>query len=229
MRQKQNPERFHSPAPPPVTARWTDVLREVALARPLVEEEPPVLDSALLEPSEPLLPALEVETAATSEGRVPPVLLATARRGQTARLRGVLRPVTPARDGAEDASRRARAVADHYASGALDVVAAVALFVRIEARRLAFARVGQQTARLRDQLGGDNAFLGQRVETAEVAGEVPDELVLAAFEIIRAAAEGVSVESVLTVRTAGVLAFTARGRGAIEELAADGHGVKDGA
>ena len=123
----------YSPAPPPVAAGWTDVLREVALARPLVEEEPPVLDGALLEPGEPLLPALEVEAAAAREGRVLSVLLAFARRGQSARLRGVLRPVAPARDSAEHAPSRARSVADHDAPGALYVVAAVARLVRVEA------------------------------------------------------------------------------------------------
>ena len=69
--------------------------------------------------------------------------------------------------------------------------------------------------------------IGSKLPKSQV--RVSDELVLAALEVVRAAAEGVGVEAVLAVRAAGVLTLAARGRGSVEELASDGHGVKDGA
>lgn len=121
------------PSPPPVAAGRADVLREVALSCPLVEEEAAVLDGALLESGKLPLLALKVEAAASRQSGVLAIILVLAGRGQTAWLRGVLRSVAASRDCAEDRSARARPVADHDAPGALDVVLAVALLVRVEA------------------------------------------------------------------------------------------------
>lgn len=69
--------------------------------------------------------------------------------------------------------------------------------------------------------------MAYRVEAAVVTGELSDELVLAALEVVGAAAEGVCVETVVSVGAAGVLAFAARRRCAVQKLTAKGHGVKD--